>query len=1570
MIRRALAVALLGLLFMSLSATGAIDDQNTTRGFAGKVYQFGNLDSVNVFNGNLTVRLPIGQTYVVGPGLKYQFMLTNNSKIWEYDLDIERKRISVPETDSDAGLGWTFSLGRLIPPDGGTNVHYWIYVGPDGSQREFSPHGAVSFTTDGSYLRLTQDASPNVHTVEFPDGMIQEFDTDGNLKLMRDRFGNWVHVAYGSVTCGELSCERWTITDGYGSLATGRSGRTHTVTFANKESKYYQESDNFHQVVRTVELAAFDLVANVTEKSTYTFHYSDDDTASGTTIPAKHCGADPNDQQNDQLAPLLTGVTLPDGSELVMEYVTDVAIDGACSVGSLKKLIMPTGGAIAWVYGDYEMTTQGCDDQNFWATSYGGVKKRSVYSNPQAAPEGVWTYSSVLGPPVQSGFIPNGWRCENGQWNFNMIYPPAEATTTAIGPSGKTVHYFSVYPSNAPSSATKFDGSEYGLPFSRNLELSEDSAATNKRALSSMIYDCVQSACATGGTLKQKTYVAYEHEGFYLSGPVNSRLWRQRVAYVGDDECGAGGNEECRVDTDYDGYDGYGHYRQTVMKSNFPSSVDRTSFTNYLPSTSPWIHNMYDESWVSEGSKARKALAVFDTTKGVLKSLRTLQSTNGTAAQLPELSSDLLSVSCRDARGFVTSERTFGGDLAGIPAAALPPNDPCAATRGTGHYFIKHTYGSSGTAIVSHTAQYDGTTHLIADETFDTHTGLVKSRRDAAGVETKFEYDTSGRLTAVKPDVEASTTYDYQLTSSPPALIARHCPTDLSTCESGSLTDSRYYYDGLGRMIEERRKMPPSATQASVWSALWTTYDALGRAKTKSVPVTTASGSSGTDVSTARTSWDYDFLGRVVKETRPDASSTTMTYSGVRTIARAVAGAGTTPQARSTEHYDGAGRLVGVTQPSGPTSVTTTTGADVSTVYTYDLADRLSSVSMTGTETTTAQVRTFAYDGRGFLSEESHPETGTIQYGEYDALGNVGKRLPAGEHSIFKHHYTYDSAGRLIQVDSGTPGWTAGATHIGEFRLLKKLVFATANTLTSKKKGKLEQATRENYGACRGVGCSGSWFRVTENYRYDSIGRTSGRTTIIDDVTREEPVLVKSIDQTFSYDALGLPSTASYPTCDGCGVPPVADPKREIALSRSQGLLQSVAGYVTAVTYGPSGTPTGVAHGNGMSDSLTLDSSGRPLSIAFGEWKSCGTPPAIGVQPVDEAIEWGTSATLEVTASGTSPQYQWFEASPATAIAGATQRQYTTPTLSATKSYFVRVSNACRTVQSATVTVTVTCFEPSITTPPQSREIGAGTSTALSVTATGTSLSYQWYRGVSGDTAQPVGTNAAGYTTPALSVTTSYWVRVSGACGTADSVTATLTVPLATPSNLRAALESSTSIRLTWSAVAGAAKYEVWRRSGAAPFALVTGEALSPWIDGQREWGKTYVYRVRAVDANNGSISGFSSSDLATVMSYAAIIPLTIIDDAYFHELLGALNALRAANGDAALTWTGILPAGVPAPAWNVLVLHEHLQALRPRFTAALQVFGIASAPYTNPDLVAEPLIRAVHVTELQQRAQ
>ena len=175
------------------------------------------------------------------------------------------------------------------------------------------------------------------------------------------------------------------------------------------------------------------------------------------------------------------------------------------------------------------------------------------------------------------------------------------------------------------------------------------------------------------------------------------------------------------------------------------------------------------------------------------------------------------------------------------------------------------------------------------------------------------------------------------------------------------------------------------------------------------------------------------------------------------------------------------------------------------------------------------------------------------------------------------------------------------------------------------------------------------------------------------------------------------------------------------------------------------------------------------------------TPVSISANPASQTINAGQTATLNVTTTGDLPQnYQWYEGQTgdtSNPIAGATSNSYTTPPLTASTSYWVRISNGCGSTDSNTAVITV-CTPVSISTNPASQTINAGQTATLNVT-TGGDLpqNYQWYEGQTGDTSNPIaGATADIYTTPALSSDTSYWVRVSNSCGSADSSSATITV--------------------------------------------------------------------------------------------------------------------------------------------------------------------------------------------------
>ncbi|WP_265594045.1 hypothetical protein [Haloferula sp. BvORR071] len=185
---------------------------------------------------------------------------------------------------------------------------------------------------------------------------------------------------------------------------------------------------------------------------------------------------------------------------------------------------------------------------------------------------------------------------------------------------------------------------------------------------------------------------------------------------------------------------------------------------------------------------------------------------------------------------------------------------------------------------------------------------------------------------------------------------------------------------------------------------------------------------------------------------------------------------------------------------------------------------------------------------------------------------------------------------------------------------------------------------------------------------------------------------------------------------------------------------------------------------------------GQSYDFTFG--------PVVNTQPVGGGINRNSTKTLTVGASirgGGTPSYQWYAGATfatATAINGATSASYTPPNFAqlGSFSYFCKVYNSTTFTWSDTATIVVV-DPPAITVQPANLFIASNNVASPSVTATGTSLNYQWYRGTAPDTTNPVGIGGASYTSNALTANTAYWVRISNAGPTVvNSNTATVTV--------------------------------------------------------------------------------------------------------------------------------------------------------------------------------------------------
>ncbi len=191
------------------------------------------------------------------------------------------------------------------------------------------------------------------------------------------------------------------------------------------------------------------------------------------------------------------------------------------------------------------------------------------------------------------------------------------------------------------------------------------------------------------------------------------------------------------------------------------------------------------------------------------------------------------------------------------------------------------------------------------------------------------------------------------------------------------------------------------------------------------------------------------------------------------------------------------------------------------------------------------------------------------------------------------------------------------------------------------------------------------------------------------------------------------------------------------------------------------------------------------------------------------------------------------------------------------------------------------------------------------------------------------------------------------------------TVGPATPVGLLATALTITSVRVSWSASAGASQYEILRASASAPYAHLTTTPSSPFDDATVSPGATYVYKVRAIDASS-HLSPLSAPDAATTIFFTddPIMAMgTVVKAVHLTELRTAVNAMRAAASLSGASFTDVSLTGVPVKA-------VHIQQLRAALDEARTSLGLPAISYTDPAISAGTPIRGTHVQQLRAGVQ
>jgi RHS repeat-associated protein len=374
-----------------------------------------------------------------------------------------------------------------------------------------------------------------------------------------------------------------------------------------------------------------------------------------------------------------------------------------------------------------------------------------------------------------------------------------------------------------------------------------------------------------------------------------------------------------------------------------------------------------------------------------------------------------------------------------------------------------YTYDQYGEEISS--VDPDGGRHTLS-YTYDTY-GDQLTQRDGLGNVTKFTYDADGRQTAVTDPLGhvTTTTYDGkgQVLSITDALgHASSFKYDAdgkrinSTDGNGNTT--LYVYNALAQLIQV--KAPNSIDTRSTYDAdgnLLTQVNGAGHATTYTYD---AAGrvTSSTDALGYVTGYTYDGAGNKITVTNANGQVTAYGYDADNELVQENFADGTS----ISFVYDGAGNRLSMTDANG------------STTYTYDLLNRLTSVT-----DPTGHVLSLGYDAVGNNTRLVYPDGRFVNY-TYD----VDNRLASvTDWSNRTTTYTYDAGNNLVKQTF--PNYVQTTyTYDGANRLT-----GVANTGSS---GVISafQYTLDSNGNSLSVVASGSNVQVgTTTYTYDSIGR-------------------------------------------------------------------------------------------------------------------------------------------------------------------------------------------------------------------------------------------------------------------------------------------------------------------------------------------------------------------------------------------------------------------------------------------------------------------------------------------------
>lgn len=1136
----------------------------------------------------------------------------------------------------------------------------FVYVDSNGTQHEFwrELHGNESFNPpyqqkeilyarDGSYLRLVLDTSnPNRRWVEEPSGIKRLYVKGGArqptlpdewlLQSIEDPYGNKVSIQYGPNT--------WTIRDHAG--AGGTAWRTTTVRFAGWAGRTVRDP----MIVTRVELPGW----NGGPPRVYAFDYTIETLAYPPrsvfhNLLHTHC---PSTDITVRM-PRLDRITLADDSAYAFTYAHPT--DDRIRMQSVK---MPTGATLEYQYASVWDSPPDCKNTTV-GSSLNGVSRRTVKEVGGA----VLADRRYLRETIRTDDVPDTICRLFSPGDLSSTKPPFSEQTVVVwsgqetGLSTASVHHFNIYPfddsCDPATGGTACLGNRLRsgrTHIERNLKISHSAdpdPLDSALRLSEELYQC--SFSVGGVNVPRATFGGGEQVGDDVSVLTNACIKRQ-TTYAQYEVSRAGhgcrqASAHCLRDSRLkasrtvfhddagrwikqtkDDFDGLGHYRKSTTRSKFQTSasngrLEQTTFQNWNPGVGElklnsdhtiqtnislpnnWILGTWNHQWTTEGSAGRGREACFDPQRGHMTHERNWKATTVNTSNIAanRSSQDLVVRHAVDnATGELDLQRFFGADTFAVPTG----NNWCNSgvwVAGNQDFAIDHShrFGALENSRVVGDSVYD------VRRTIDRGTGWTQTETHNSGEVVTFTYDPLGRVTWATSPLTASHHAAYQQQGDGRwNLTAKVFPKG-TVASTGNPSPIRIYqasYDGLGRLRSETlpryNDNPGSANRKTVTRSVF--YHPSGNQR-----LITA-----LDNPVRNTRFAYDYRGRVTDITHPDGSKAARNYAGVRKtsliacVKTGLNGSGICngtglDKAETTVERDWKGRTASIRAPlhgSVPGGFETT--------FTYDPLDKQTSARRSQREPSgvVAQVRTWTYDGRGFLTRENLPERAATNFSSFTTRGTPRTVTSGGRQKSL----TYDRIGRLRKIAIGS-------------RALKRFVFCDPQSAGSHSSlcntsgpanGKLVEAVRNNYRSPdeSGVGINATWL-VRSTFGYDAAGRQQHRATSAfwgagwsSDPTPSAPEIT-TFSQSWTRDDLGNVTALGYPTCNtassDCNI------GRTVHFGYRQGFFLTSVNEGTlgaGLTYHASGLTHQVSHQGGGGTDIYGVANGMPriASIDLG----------------------------------------------------------------------------------------------------------------------------------------------------------------------------------------------------------------------------------------------------------------------------------------------------------------------------------------------------------------------------------